>query len=52
MDKSLAHIWAKTSRENEGSWHPLILHMLDVAASAGAILEREPEATCSPHAWG
>lgn len=45
MDKTLVNIWAKTSREDDAGWHPLILHMLDVAASAAAILEREPEAT-------
>jgi len=45
MDKILTNIWAKTSREGDGRWHPLILHMLDVATSAGAILEREPEST-------
>ena len=45
MDKSLAYLWAKTSKSGEGRWHPLILHMLDVAASADAILAREPEAT-------
>jgi len=26
-------------------WHPLVLHLLDVAACADAILEREPETT-------
>jgi len=45
MDKTLTNLWAKTSREGDGLWHPLILHMLDVAASADAILEREPEST-------
>jgi CRISPR-associated endonuclease/helicase Cas3 len=45
MDGVLARIWAKTDRNDEARWHPLILHMLDVAASADAILEREPEAT-------
>ena len=39
----LAKLWAKTSPE--GSYHPLILHLLDVAACADAILEREPLAT-------
>lgn len=38
------HFWAKTS-QTTGSWHPLILHMLDVAAAADAILAREPEST-------
>lgn len=45
MDKALVNIWAKTSRNGDEGWHPLILHMLDVAASADAILLREPEAT-------
>lgn len=45
MAKSLAHIWAKTRNDDNWSWHPLVLHMLDVAASAGAILAREPETT-------
>lgn len=45
MNQALAHLWAKTSRDNDGRWHPLILHMLDVAASAEAILTREPEST-------
>jgi CRISPR-associated endonuclease/helicase Cas3 len=39
-------LWAKSDREKgDGSWHPLIAHLLDVAASAEAILEREPERT-------
>ena len=45
MDKSLTHIWAKTGQPGEERWHPLILHVLDVAASADAILAREPEST-------
>jgi CRISPR-associated endonuclease/helicase Cas3 len=45
MLKSLAYLWAKTSKSNDGLWHPLILHLLDVAASAEAVLSREPEAT-------
>src|SRR3990172_824788 len=45
MDKALANLWAKTSRNGGSGWHPLILHMLDVAASADAILAREPEST-------
>jgi len=39
-------LWAKSDREKgDGSWHPLIAHLLDVAACAEAILEREPERT-------
>jgi CRISPR-associated endonuclease/helicase Cas3 len=41
----LANFWAKTSKLDDTAWHPLILHMIDVAASADAILAREPEAT-------
>ncbi len=39
------NIWAKTSRGNTPEWHPLVLHMLDVAACADAVLAREPETT-------
>jgi CRISPR-associated endonuclease/helicase Cas3 len=45
MDKALKNIWAKTAKSGATGWHPLILHMLDVAASADAILVREPEST-------
>lgn len=45
MDNALANLWAKTSKNGGSGWHPLILHMLDVAASADAILAREPEST-------
>ena len=45
MDKTLTNLWAKTSRSGDARWHPLILHMLDVAASADAILAREPRKT-------
>jgi CRISPR-associated endonuclease/helicase Cas3 len=52
MDKALANLWAKTCKwartcktHCDTRWHPLILHMLDVAASADAILGREPEVT-------
>lgn len=47
MEKLLAYIWAKSPKSNETIWHPLILHLLDVAASADAILAREPESTCN-----
>ncbi len=46
--KTISKLWAKTSRSNDletKEWHPLIVHLLDVAASADAILAREPEAT-------
>ncbi len=45
MDSVLTRLWAKTSKSDNAVWHPLILHLLDVAASADAILAREPEAT-------
>lgn len=45
MDKALRNIWAKTAKSGATEWHPLILHMLDVAASADTILAREPETT-------
>lgn len=36
--------WAKT-QQAQGIWHPLALHLLDVAVAADAILAREPEST-------
>ena len=45
MNHGLANLWAKTDKNDGGGWHPLILHMLDVAASADSILAREPEST-------
>ena len=38
-------LWAKSSLEDGERWHPLVLHLLDVAACADAILAREPEYT-------
>lgn len=38
-------LWAKNSQNEAESWHPLILHLLDVAACADAILAREPQST-------
>lgn len=38
---------ARSDDPNSREYHPLILHMLDVAASAEAILSREPESTRS-----
>jgi CRISPR-associated endonuclease/helicase Cas3 len=58
MNNNLASIWAKTERNGSGGWHPLVLHMLDVAASAEAVLTREPESTrmrmaaCLGMDWG
>jgi CRISPR-associated endonuclease/helicase Cas3 len=45
MGVGLSNLWAKTDQKDTARWHPLILHMLDVAACADAILEREPEST-------
>lgn len=45
MDMRLFNLWAKTDQKDQTRWHPLILHMLDVAACADAILEREPQST-------
>lgn len=42
LNADLSNLWAKTSRTGDAGWHPLILHMVDVAATADAILEREP----------
>ncbi|MBI5443783.1 MAG: CRISPR-associated helicase Cas3', partial [Deltaproteobacteria bacterium] len=41
---ALANLWAKTG-DGDPEWHPLLLHLLDVAATSDAILEREPETT-------
>lgn len=43
MDERATYLWAKRGERCEGEWHPLILHMLDVAACAEAVLAREPE---------
>ncbi len=45
MEERLTNLWAKTSKDSDARWHPLILHLLDVAASADAILVREPLST-------
>ena len=45
MDKTLGSLWAKSPKNGGSEWHPLILHMLDVAASVEAVLSREPEST-------
>ncbi len=39
------YLWAKCNSEQGDSWHPLVLHLLDVAACADAILAREPKNT-------
>ena len=38
-------LWAKRSKTDENIYHPLLLHLLDVAACADSVLEREPENT-------
>ncbi|SHL15418.1 CRISPR-associated endonuclease/helicase Cas3 [Desulfatibacillum alkenivorans DSM 16219] len=43
MDNSMHLLWAKTAPDHSGQWHPLVLHLLDAAACAEAILDREPE---------
>lgn len=42
---SLQYLWAKTAAGGDSTWHPLILHLIDVAASCDAILALEPEST-------
>lgn len=42
---NLGYLWAKTSETLESDYHPLLLHLLDVAACADAILHREPQNT-------
>lgn len=41
------HFWGKTriTEHARALWHPLVLHLLDVAVCADAILAREPEST-------
>lgn len=38
-NESFTHLWGKTDKNNAGYWHPLILHLLDVAAVAGFVWE-------------
>lgn len=45
MKNRISYLWAKTGAQNGPKWHPLILHMLDVAACVDSVLTREPEAT-------
>jgi len=44
MKASFYALWAKSSKEGRAG-HPVIAHLLDVAASTWALLEREPEST-------
>jgi len=49
--EQISSIWGKTNyRRNDGQWHSLICHLLDVAACAKAILWREPPETRMLHA--
>ena len=42
----LSCLWAKTpTDETAATYHPLLLHMLDAAACARALLKREPQST-------
>ncbi len=45
---TIEKLWAKLNKENDkvAIYHPLLLHMLDVAACVQAILLREPQHTC------
>lgn len=48
MKTKIPFLWAKTSQmvgPVMRLWHPLVLHLLDVAACVDAILAREPEST-------
>jgi CRISPR-associated endonuclease/helicase Cas3 len=45
MKDNLDLLWAKSAKGEAGSWQPLVLHLVDVAACADVILEREPEST-------
>ena len=45
LPDDLCNIWAKKRASDNTTWHPLVLHMLDVAVVAEAILDREPEST-------
>ncbi|MBO1437419.1 CRISPR-associated helicase Cas3' [Meiothermus sp. CFH 77666] len=49
LSKAAKALWAKSSKE-DCKGHPLIAHMLDVAACAEAILELEPESTLQRYA--
>ncbi len=46
LSEAARSLWAKSDRgKDAGSWHPVIGHLLDVAACAWEILEREPIST-------
>lgn len=44
MDRRFLALWAKSSKDGHGG-HPVIAHLLDVAASSRAILSLEPAST-------
>jgi len=44
MSECMRYFWAKT-KQGTGEWHPLALHLLDVAVVTDVILAREPEST-------
>jgi CRISPR-associated endonuclease/helicase Cas3 len=44
LSEAARALWAKSPKGGD-DWHPLIAHLLDVAACAWAILEREPTST-------
>lgn len=44
MDRRFLALWAKSSKDGYAG-HPVVAHLLDVAASARAILELEPTST-------
>jgi CRISPR-associated endonuclease/helicase Cas3 len=46
LSEAARALWAKSDRgKDAGSWHPVIGHLLDVAACAWEILKREPRST-------
>ena len=45
LDQILANLWAKTPEDDSSNFQPLLLHLLDVAACAEAIILREPAST-------
>lgn len=48
LARPILNLWAKTGGSGEHknkTWHPLILHLLDIAACIDYILVREPEST-------
>lgn len=45
LSEATRALWAKSGKAGGEAWHPLLAHLLDVAACARAILEREPAAT-------